>query len=175
MADSAERESGEARRPNSESNLDSLLAIYRENLPRLYGFFLHRGLQKVTAEDLTQETFEALLAAFQRGTPIENPRAWLLGVARHKLVDHFRRADRRKRAVSRLEPRNPAADTDPVSWTLELLERVPPRQRLALILRYVDDLPTPRVAKLMRRSIRATESLLARGRKSLTKELRKNT
>jgi RNA polymerase sigma-70 factor (ECF subfamily) len=41
------------------------------------------------------------------------------------------------------------------------------RHRTALVLRYVDDLPVREVARAMRRSEHATESLLARARASL--------
>jgi RNA polymerase sigma-70 factor (ECF subfamily) len=47
------------------------------------------------------------------------------------------------------------------------LERLPPRTRAALVLRYVDDLPVGAVAAALGVSTRAAESLLARGRRQL--------
>ena len=47
---------------------------------------------------------------------------------------------------------------------LEALAAVPPVQRAALALRYLDDLSVAGVAEALDRSVRATESLLARGR-----------
>ena len=49
----------------------------------------------------------------------------------------------------------------------EALVGLPDDQRTALVLRYVDDLAIADVAELLGRSVRATESLLARGRAGL--------
>ncbi len=65
-------------------------AFYAEALPVVYGYFLRRtGGVPAVAEDLTQETF---LAAVQigKGTTVDAPMPWLIGIARHRLVDHYR-------------------------------------------------------------------------------------
>src|SRR3712207_7642114 len=50
------------------------------------------------AEDLTAEVFLAAVAAVRRGAATELSVGWLIGVARHKLVDHWRRQAREQRA-----------------------------------------------------------------------------
>lgn len=63
----------------------------------LFRFALTRVRDRAVAEDLVQDT---LLAAIQRVatlTSIANERGWLIGILRHKLLDHFRRAARDKR------------------------------------------------------------------------------
>ena len=50
---------------------------------------------------------------------------------------------------------------------LASLNALPALQRAALGLRYLDDLPVPEVARLLGRSVHATESLLVRGREGL--------
>jgi len=47
------------------------------------------------------------------------------------------------------------------------LSRLDPSYQLALVLHHVDDLPVVDVAGLLGRSVAATESLLARARRSL--------
>jgi RNA polymerase sigma factor (sigma-70 family) len=66
--------------------------------------FLMRSTGDVeTALDLTAEVFAAALAASPRYRPSEAPaRAWLLGIARHKLADAHRRRDRERSARQRL-------------------------------------------------------------------------
>jgi RNA polymerase sigma-70 factor, ECF subfamily len=44
------------------------------------------------------------------------------------------------------------------------LERLGPHHRLALTLRYLDGLPVPEVARLLDRTLHATEALLVRAR-----------
>ena len=43
------------------------------------------------AEDLAQETFLAAVAELKRGRAVETPLPWIFGIARHKLLDHYRR------------------------------------------------------------------------------------
>lgn len=76
---------------------DPVAAIYRRALPQVYGYLLPRCGSAVLAEDLTAETFMAAVAAVRRGSASEVTVAWLVGVARHKLVDHWRWAAREQR------------------------------------------------------------------------------
>jgi RNA polymerase sigma-70 factor (ECF subfamily) len=76
-----------------------LAALYHRALPQVYGYLLPRCGSAVLAEDLTAETFMAAVAAARRDCPPELTVAWLVGVARHKLVDHWRRADLEHRVI----------------------------------------------------------------------------
>ena len=69
----------------------TLPALYDRALPQVYGYLMGRCGDRAVAEDLTSETFLAV-AADQRD--VELTVAWLIGVARHKLVDHWRRQER---------------------------------------------------------------------------------
>jgi len=92
---------------------------------------------------------------------------WVIGVARHKLIDHLRKVARDERKLClvrdsvRLNENLPSEASD---QALAVLSALPTFQRAALALRYLDDLPVPQVAAALGRSIHATESLLARGR-----------
>lgn len=151
-------------------------AFYAEALPRVYGYFLYRAGGDVgIAEDLTQETFLAAVAQLNRGTAVAAPVPWILGIARHKLLDHFRRQRRIGWALVSLEDdiaddndRLAAPEDDPAARerAMAALAAVPLTQREALILHYLDGLPVAEVAALLGRSVHATESLLARGRAS---------
>ena len=79
-----------------------MAAIYRRALPQVYGYLLPRCGSTVVAEDLTAETFMAAVAAVRQGR-VRVPEvtvAWLVGVARHKLADHWRRAAREQRSLA---------------------------------------------------------------------------
>jgi len=72
--------------------------FYDEALPRIYGYFLHRtGGSASVAEDLTQETFLAAVSELKKGKRVEAPIPWIYGIARHKLVHHYRRQERAER------------------------------------------------------------------------------
>lgn len=92
-----------------------------------------------------------------------------MGVARHKLVDHWRAREREERRVRELGELAPEHD-DP--WEAELdalrvqdvLAGLGAHHRGALVLRYVDGLPVPDVAAELGRTLHATEALLVRAR-----------
>ncbi|TFV65107.1 UNVERIFIED_ORG: sigma-70 family RNA polymerase sigma factor [Bacillus sp. AZ43] len=145
-----------------------LLSLYDTALPQVYGYLLARCGRRALAEDLTAETFLAAVRAEKDGGgPTTVP--WLIGTARHKLVDHWRRLDREERGLRLLDGGTAHAD-DP--WDEELdglrarqvLEQLSPQHRAALTLRYLDDLPVPQVAALLQRTVHATEALLVRAR-----------
>jgi RNA polymerase sigma-70 factor, ECF subfamily len=153
------------------------MALYDRALPQVYGYLADRCRDSATAEDLTSETFlAAVRAAKAPGT--EPPSvAWLVAVARHKLVDHWRRQSRQERLVDRVAgaaASGPAGD-DP--WDAQVdrlraedvLSRLGPHHRAALTLRYVDALPVPEVAELLGRTVHATEALLVRARAAYRK------
>jgi len=69
-------------------------ALLRTLAPLLRGFFHRRVGSEDVAEDLVQETLIAVhsrRATFDRARPFT---AWLYGIARYKLADHFRRSHR---------------------------------------------------------------------------------
>src|SRR5439155_10338853 len=68
--------------------------------PQVYGYLLPRCGSAVVAEDLAAETFVAAVAATRRDGAPEVTVAWLVGVARHKLVDHWRRVAREQRSLA---------------------------------------------------------------------------
>jgi RNA polymerase sigma-70 factor, ECF subfamily len=151
---------------------DPLVAIYRRALPQVYGYLLPRCGSAAVAEDLTAETFMAAVAATRRGAAPEVTVAWLVGVARHKLVDHWRRVAREERGLAALEHVTEGLD-DPWEDRLDAeaahaaLARLSAPQRVALTLRYLDGLPVAEVAEHLGRSLQATETLLVRARAAL--------
>jgi len=147
-----------------------LLALYDEGLPVVYGYLLSRCGQAVVAQDLTGETFLAAVDAVHRDTPVRMTTGWLVGVARHKLADHWRRQAHEDRGLRAVAGVAGAMADDPWDERLEalraraVLEELGPHHRAALTLRYLDDLPVPEVASCLGRSLHATEALLVRAR-----------
>jgi RNA polymerase sigma-70 factor (ECF subfamily) len=149
-----------------------LLALYDHALPQVYGYLLSRCGQRALAEDLTAETFLAAVDAVRAGRAAHVSTGWLVGVARHKLSDHWRRQAREQRVLRAVaaEPGPAHGPDDPWDARLDamaardVLGRLGPHHRAALTLRYMDDLPVPEVADLLGRTVHATEALLVRAR-----------
>ena len=146
-----------------------LLALYDRAVPQVYGYLLTRCGRASLAEDLTAETFLAAVAAVKRERVPDLTVAWLVAVARNKLVDHWRRQAREERNLALVHD-DPVPEEDP--WDARLaaararavLAGLGASNRLALTLRYLDGLSVPEVAGHLGRSVHATETLLVRAR-----------
>ena len=145
--------------------------MYERALPIVYGYLFDRCRNRATAEDLTSETFLAA-ARNVKGKPEDEVTVpWLVGVARHKLVDHWRRVARTERVLVEVAAENPTIDEP---WdahveglrAAEVLEDLGAHHRAALTLRYVDGLPVREVASALGRTEHATEALLVRARRA---------
>jgi RNA polymerase sigma-70 factor (ECF subfamily) len=168
-----------ATRPSRDRDA-SPIAWFDDALPRIFGYFLPRvGGDIHVAEDLAQETMLAAVRTHGDGSAIDAVMPWLFGIARHKLIDHYREAARHRQHLggngdeiddlpgdSRTLP---ALDLNSIhvrDAIIATLLRLPPRQRLAIVLRYLDDQPVTVVAGALELTPAATESLLARSRRS---------
>jgi RNA polymerase sigma-70 factor, ECF subfamily len=157
------------------SHAQALLDLYDDALPSVYGYFVRRCADRATAEDLTSETFLAAMDAARKPDPPQISIPWLIGVARHKLADHYRRRhDRLSVPVAELpEPVEPLDE-----WDVQLdrivaesvLARLPEQHRTVLALRYLDDRSVPECAELIGRTVHATEALLVRARRAFRTE-----
>jgi RNA polymerase sigma-70 factor (ECF subfamily) len=149
----------------------ALADLYDRALPEVFGYLKPRCGDSAVAEDLAAETFLAACDAIERSQVSEVTVGWLIGIARHKLVDHWRREarhDRHLRAVADLgesadDPWDAHVDAATIERTLGLLSAV---NRSALTLRYLDGLSVPEVADLLGRTVAATDQVLARARSS---------
>jgi RNA polymerase sigma-70 factor (ECF subfamily) len=65
-----------------------------EHGDHLYRYAYVRLRSHAVAEDVVQETFLAALKSRERYDPRYAERAWLMGILKHKVVDHIRKASR---------------------------------------------------------------------------------
>jgi RNA polymerase sigma factor (sigma-70 family) len=119
-----------------------------EHGPAVYRF-LAASVGSHDAEDCFQETFMAALRAYPRLRPDSNLRAWVMTIAHRKALDAHRARGRRPEPVAALPeaPGRPEDDGDPGVW--RRVRDLPPRQREAVVLRFVGDLPYRDVARAM--------------------------
>ena len=159
------------------TDTSAFLELYDDALPHVYGYLARRCNNAATAEDLTAETFMAAVAALHNNDvngnrleldPAHINIAWLIGTARHKLIDHWRRTERRKEELAELwddiavpDPSDAAIDT---ATAQDALAKLAPTHRAVLTLRYLDDLPVAEVALAIGRTVHATEALLTRAK-----------
>ena len=141
------------------------IAVYRDTVRDVYSYLASRVGDRSTAEDLTQEVFIAGAHRFAGGDDVDT--AWLIAVARHKLVDHWRarsREDRKLAVVHASESRHDPGAPVEGGAAMAALAELNPTYRTALVLRHVDDLSVPEVAAHLGRTVEATEQVLTRAR-----------
>jgi RNA polymerase sigma-70 factor (ECF subfamily) len=137
-------------------------------------YLLKRCGDPELADELTAETFACAFVSLQRATVPRADLPWLLGIATHKLADHWRRESREQRTHRAIVDQwhdinrtcGSAIDTNRAQQALEELD---PHHRLALVLRYHEELSVTEIASVLHRSVHGTESLLARARRSFKK------
>jgi RNA polymerase sigma-70 factor, ECF subfamily len=152
-----------------------LLEIYDHAVAEVFTYLRARCGARALAEDLTAETLLAAVAQIHRGRVEEVTVAWLIGIARHKLIDEWRRAARRPRSerlddddTARASTIDQADVWDAIidrQLVADVMVELGPHHRSALTLRYFDGLPVPDVAAHLGRTVEATETLLVRARR----------
>lgn len=68
-------------------------AVYRYLSRAVFG-------NRALAEDLTQETYASVVNAVRGGSGAAQTLPWVIGVARHKFIDHYRSTAREQRRLS---------------------------------------------------------------------------
>ena len=76
----------------------------------LFRYALPRVRDHHAAEELVQETFLAAMKTLESCHSRASPRTWLVGILRHKILDLFRKHDR-KRETESLDASDPAIDS----------------------------------------------------------------
>ncbi|MEP7040793.1 MAG: sigma-70 family RNA polymerase sigma factor [Chloroflexota bacterium] len=136
--------------------------------------FLVASVGPVEAEDCLQETFLSALRAYRRLRHADNLRAWLYTIAQRKATDTVRSRQRHRAseldgvAEERLStpPHRPADDG---LW--QSVRGLPPKQRAALVHRFVFDLAFREVGERMGISEEAARQNVSAGLRRLRREL----
>src|SRR3954447_1751871 len=124
------------------------------------------------ARDCLQETLIAALRAYPRLRTGSNVRAWLFTIARNKALDEHRARARRPVPVAEADSGSSVAlaeDGDEELWVA--VRSLPPKQRAAVVLRFVNDFSHRDVARVLDCSEEAARRSLHEGLSKLRKEI----
>jgi RNA polymerase sigma-70 factor, ECF subfamily len=84
--------------------------FYDHVLPMVYGYLWRRsGRSEETAMELTQDTFLGAVKSLRSGQTVDDPLAWLMALARRRLVDFHRRGEVRRRIHPLVDRQTPAS------------------------------------------------------------------
>lgn len=157
---------------------EAFAELYQRFLPRVYAYHLVHTGSVVDAQDLTSQTFEAALARLSTLRERSSVGAWLLGIARHKRADLYRR----ERNVTTLDdgpdlraPHPGVEETVEQSLTLAQLHaaiaKIAPERAEALTLRVFAGLSAAEAGRVMRRSEGAIRNLVYRALQDIRREM----
>lgn len=121
------------------------------------------------AADCVQDAFMRAYARWRRVSRLDDPPGWIRHVAVNRLRDHFRKTTRGRSAFERLDARAITTSPEPAppSDLAALLAQLPPQQRIAAALFYVEDLDVHQVANAMQLSDGAVKYHLHAARQTL--------
>jgi RNA polymerase sigma-70 factor (ECF subfamily) len=145
-------------------------ALYDTAYPRLMAYALRRARTRTDAEDVVGDT---MLIAWRRldDVPTDERRiAWMYGVARRVLANHYRATDRRDRLTDRLEHQVPAHGGE-FNAVHEALDRLRADDREILTLAAWDELTNDEIAVVLSVTPGAVAVRLHRARARLAGEL----
>jgi RNA polymerase sigma factor (sigma-70 family) len=141
---------------------------HRDSLAR----FLAATVGPQEAEDCLQETLIAALRAYPRLRAGSNVRAWLFTIARNKALDEHRARVRRPVPVAEADSGGGALavaeEGEEELWAA--VRALPPKQRAAVVLRFVNDFSHREVARVMDCSEEAARRSLHEGLAKLREE-----
>lgn len=160
-------------RAGSRHSLGQLFDIF---VDRVFRFLSHRMPSQEQAEDMTQTVFLEMIQSLPRYRPQAGAKfsTWLFQIARHRLIDFYRRQKREVPLDDIVEPAIEPAWADPVEQDAlrQALSQLPERYSTVLQLRYHQDLPTAEVARIMNVSSINVRVLQHRAIKALRQRFR---
>jgi len=157
--------------------------FFRRHANAMLAFTRRRLNSAEQAADLTAETFAAALLSVHRGhaKDVPNGRAWLVGIARNKLIDTYRCARIADSARGRLDLPRIAVDDEALERIDRLtgdealasaaLEELAPNEREAIIERIVCERDYEDIALALGESPTTVRKRVSRGLMRLREEI----
>src|SRR4051812_27804570 len=148
---------------------DEFAALYLTQFGPLSGYAQALTGDPAAAVDIAQEAFTRL---FARWRAVRDARAWLFFVATNLARDYWRSAARDRDLTDRIRPRTASSACAHDPWLRDLVERLPARQRQAILLHYYADVSIEEIARLLRAPVGTVKRRLHDGRQRLASDVR---
>lgn len=157
--------------------LSDVEVLYDLHFESIYRFFYFKLLNKEVAEDLTGETFLSLTKAAKSNHEIENPRAYLYGIARNLFWKFLRQKYSQPISLDNLpedfanyvhdflEEQDQTETTEDVA--LKFIKKLPPRQQDILYWRLIDKLTLKEIVEKTGKDMNYVKTTQKRGIRKL--------
>src|SRR5262245_10209430 len=147
--------------------------VYRRELRSMVALGTSLTGSREVGHDLAHEAMLRAYRAWSKVGTLDRPGAWIRRVLINLAIDHGRRRNRERRALTRLTPAPPLEHSDPTSarfWAA--VRALPERQRAAIALHYLDDLSIDEIAEILDVTAGTIKTSLFKARHSLAVSLR---
>lgn len=157
--------------------------IYDQYIDKIYRFIYFKVNSEEITKDLCSEAFLRGWEVFKNqessDEKIENPSAFLYQIARNLVIDFYRKKGQAQivpaEYVRIIDPRvdleERANKSSEFYQVKQALSNLKDDYQEVIVLRYLDDLPVPEIAKIMDKSENAVRVMLHRALKALKNEL----
>lgn len=151
-------------------NSGELEGLFRAEFDGLYRYCLARTGTEQAAGDAASMVFVEAARLFAKGRAADVNAGWLYVVARRRIIDQWRAEERHRHRISQLLAVGGRTDTNieqddhRTDQVVRALHSLPPRQRAALTLRYIEEHSVSEVAESLDVTYKTAESLLSRAR-----------
>jgi RNA polymerase sigma factor (sigma-70 family) len=167
----------------------ALEELYKHFHVKVFNTVISYLQDKDDAEEITQDVFIEIFKSAIKFKKQSTAGTWIYRIAVNKSLDFIRYKQRKKRfvEVKRLflnSENEPALDVpdfvhpgvlmenkENAATLFKVIDKLPPNQKTAFILSFVEELPRQEVANVMKITLKSVESLLFRAKANLRNKL----
>jgi len=165
-----------------QGDAEAVAQLYEAHAPAVYRYVYFRVRDRQAAEDLTADVFVRMVEALPhfeyRGVPFA---AWLFRVAHDRVVDHHRRADRRRAEPlpdtlmdGTADTEGAALETQSNAVLMGRLSELTDEQQAVLQLRFIEGYSLDQTASVLNKTQGAVKGLQHRALRQLARWLKRD-
>lgn len=168
-------------RAAQQGDQSAVVALYEQHRDNVYTYIYHRvGCNPDIAEDITADVFVRMVSNLHTYKVKSAPlMAWLYTIARNRIIDYYRDADKRKDAplsenlVDTMSlPETHVARSYDLDEVRAAIENLTDSQRDVLICRFMNEMSVKETAQVLNRTEGAIKTLTRRAIAALQREIR---
>ena len=160
--------------------------VYQKLADKVFRFVLLRVSGREEAIDIAEEVFYKFWQTVSAGEGVANPQAFLFTIARHKVIDWYRKKKPEsldqmiESAEENERPSLQIADekgyekmalSSEAVWVVKVLRKLAPQYQEVMSMRFVDDLPLREIADVLGITENAVSLRLHHGLQKLREDL----
>ena len=172
-----------------EKDSRAIEELYKLTITSLYNYILYKvNGDSSLAEDILSEVYCTAINYLSSLTLTHNVQYWLFRIAKTKIADHFRKLKKENKIVNlrkcllkaelfkkskNLSPEITLLNEQSKLLIKTAFQKLPVEYQEILVKKYINEMKADEIAAELKRSVRAVESIVYRGRHLFRKEILK--